>query len=641
MKFKPDYTSGDVLALYEMRKNDMDEGRIRALATQLRAMCRLEHKVNIPKQYQAITREARTPYIRDAWHRITSSLIAKYPIVHAQPLNEKREDYREAASIAERADLAMIERFNKELGRDLIFNLTSQEVRDGESVLKVVHRQNAWANFPLGVSKDDQDGYKKSAPFPIAWRDIDRLSVVFENGEYGDEWVIEYGEYAKPYLRNRYSMVEDGRVLVDPARSLEGRPMPEGLLSTSTGRSVKVEFFTDKEWHVIIDGSEAPGFPKQNPYSPHLPYFRAAAYESESLLYSLLYLVPRLDELLTMKLNWAALGAYPNPVLEAVPNQAIMGLDSPLGTSEEGDSAPFEWVPGKLIETPLGKKFGFVSPPPVGRDINELTMIFQGLIEVAGIPSIMRGSSLSGATGYLANQQLAAASMAYRIASISAQRQLEKGLEFSHWLVSNIVKQTVYVMGWDAINTRTGQPTKKAQQTYLGLSPDEESTSIANLTKVGSVEVRYRPILPTDDQARAMIALQLTNSSKPLYGRRQALETWMQEEDPDSILEELRVEDAMDREPLASIILENALRRANLLPKAPPVPNPASALVGPGGGPLLPPGPSQLNPAVPAEQSVLGTPAQPGNTMPIQPTGGRPGGMYPGMPGNQGPGAPV
>ena len=115
----------------------------------------------------------------------------------------------------------------------------------------------------------------------------------------------------------------------------------------------------------------------------------------------------------------------------------------------------------------------------------------------------------------------------------------------------------------------------------------------------------------------------------------------MQEEDPDSILEELRVEDAMDREPLASIILENALRKANLLPKMPAAPNPASALVGPGGGPLLPPGPSQLNPAVPAEQSVLGTPAQPGNTMPIQPTGGRPGGMYPGMPGNQGPGAPV
>ncbi|MFA6046569.1 MAG: hypothetical protein WC718_16410 [Phycisphaerales bacterium] len=655
-RFSPEYTAGDVLGLYRTRSQDGDEGRLRGLASDFRQLCRLEHEVTIPKQYEAITKQVRTPFVRDAAHRIASSLVAKEPLPHTEPLDEAKEEYRQAANIAERWDKAFIERVNKERQQDIVFNLAYQHVRDGESVLKVVHRPDAWANFPERDEGEDADTYLKRArnfqrsgvDMPLVWRDIDRLSVVYENGEYGDDWIIEYGEYAKPYLRSRYAMRQDGDKLVNPRSALAGKPMPEGLQSSSTGNSVKVEFFTAREWHVIVDGSEAPGFPKANPYSPYLPYFRAPAYDMESMLYSLLFLVPRMDELLTMKLNWSVLGAYPNPILETIPNtQTLPALAGAFGNPGEpagGQAKPIEWSPGKFLELPLGKRLTFLTPPPVGKDLNDLIGLLKDMIDIAGIPSIMRGISGGGDSGYHAAQMRAAVDMAYKISAMSLQRQLEKALEFSHWLVAHVVRQTVYVQGWSEINPKTGRPKHKASKAWVGLSPDSQGQNIANIANLGAVSVQFRPTTPTDQQANAMIAMQLTNAAKPLYDRRTALERWMQEEDPDAILAAIRVDELIENDPtLKQMTDDAALAKAGLRRAPPPAPavNPAAALVGPNGQPLLPPGPNQLVPQ--ANQAPPGVQGIPGLTMPISPTppgvpvGGNGGneaaGVFPGRPG--------
>lgn len=658
-RFSAEYTAGDILGLYQARKEDGDEGRLRALATQFRALTRLEHPVSIPKQYQAISREVRTPFVRDAWQRVTSSLVAKRPVEHITPKDDARQDYRESANVGERWGMALIERLCKETGSDLIYDTTAALVRDGESVLKVAHRPDAWANFPKRAGDEDADeyresveAYKRGIDLPLAWRVVDRLCCVYEGGEYGDNWVIEYGEYAKPYLRSRYGL-RDGASgqLVNPRAALEGTPLPEGLQASSTGRSVKIEFWTADEWHVLVDGAEAPGYPRRNPYSPYLPYFRAPAYDMESLLYSLLFLAPTMDSLLTMKLNWAYLGAYPSPVIETLPNtMGAMALDVPLGNpGSQALAAPgaeLRWEPGKAMYLGQGQSMSFLAPPSVGDDINQLITIFKSLIDIAGVPSIMRGISGSGDSGYLANQLRAAAEMAYKQASLACQRQLEKAMEFSHWLCAHVVKQTVYVLGWDAVNPRTGRPTEKARNAWLGLSPDAEGKNIANYKKLGPVSFQYRPTLPTDEQARAMIALQLTNAQKPLYDVRHALETWLQEEDPDSILDALAVEQALQSEPLVSLVREQALREAGLLPAQPP--RPAPQLVNQFGEPLTGGPMSPGMQGVPlANQAPPGMPGVPGLTMPLAPpmpqgpgipgnVGGREAGMYPGMPGGPG-----
>lgn len=655
-KFAAEYTAEEIASLYQQRQADGDEARLRGIIAKFRALCRLEHEVSIPGEYKAISREVRTPFIRDSWHRIASSLVAKPPVPHCEPKDKANEEYRRAANIAERWDSAMIERLNKEMQTDLQFNLTAQHVRDGESILKVVHRPDAWANFPTGKSTEEQDAWKHGADFPIAWRSVDRLQVLYEGGEYGDEWILEYGEYVRPYLKKRYKMVDGyGGSLVNPGAMLDGKGFPEGLLKASQGRSVKIEFLTTDEWHVLIDGSEAPGFPKRNPYAPHLNYFRAPAYDGESLLYSLLFLVPRMDELLTMKLNWGVLGAYPNPVVETEASTLLQGLDpqgigTAVGPSTDTDAAKPKviWKPGKAIELPVGQKLSFLVPPPVGKDLNELAILLKSLIDIAGVPSIMRGGPAE--SGYLASQMRAAAEMAYKISMLSLQRQQEKALEFCHWLVAHKVKQTVYVEGWSE-SGKNGKQEKDAKKDWLGLSPDKSGKQVADVKMLGPVSVQYRAMMPTDAQANAMIAMQLTNAARPLMGVRDALETYLQEEDPEAIMERMAVEDAMGQEPLKSILLQKALEDAGLLPPS-PQPAPAiSPLVGPDGLPMLSPqapalqapmalpGPSQLQPVPLSQVTAPGMAQVPGINMPIVPptvpgrTGGRPGGMYPGLPG--------
>ena len=647
-KFSPDYTAEDILALWRVKSTDGDESRRRGLIATFRTLCRMGHSIDVPEGYKKITKVVKTPFARDAYHRISASMVQKPPLVHIEPKDEKRKEYRDAASIGERWDQAIIERMNKERGGDIFWELTSQLIRDGESVLKVAHRPDSWANYPTRQADQDADSYnaeaddyKHGADLPIAWRDVDRTCCLFEDGEYGDEWVLEYGEYAKPYLAARYGLTYDreSQQLINPKAQLSGRGYAEDTLSTQGPRTIKYEFLTSREWHVIVDGAEAPGFPKPNPYG-ELNYFRAKAPDSESLLYSLMFLVPGLDRLLTMKQAAAYLYAFQTPVVEQVPNAQGLGVEWPLG--EDGLPVKFTLKTGKLLQLPLGWQIKFLAPQAAGEDLNEMIGIYRALIDVAGIPSVFRGVGDPSGSGYNTSQLMQATQVAYQVARLSLQRQAERGIEFTHRLIPSLIKQTVYAYGWDSVNRKTGKPTSRASRAWLGLT--DRSPGGANLAPVkllGPVTVTYRPTLPTDLQALAMVYNQLVNSPRPLMDRRHALER-MQEEDPDSILDAIYVDEAIDQDPtLKATVTQHALADAGMAPpgSAAGAPNPAAALVGPTGQPLIPGGQQ----GVPG-QAATAIPSVPGLNMPLRPTppaprgvspgqGGRVAGTYPGQPG--------
>lgn len=650
-KGPPAPTAGDVVALFQTKQNDGQEARLRTLAGTFRVLTRLEHPVNIPDTYKAITREVRTPYVRDAWLRTTAAMTQNDWSPHFEPKSEANTAKR-AAGVAERWVKAGTRAMDKDVRVDVPYEACSAMVRDCESVIKIVHRPDAWATFPMREEGDDPvayektaETYKKGSPFPFAWRCLDRLSYLPGDGEFGDDWCIEYGEYPRPYLAQRHGMrldpttnrlvgpgyEEPGRTAT-PETAIGGKPASQGVLSSSTGMSVKLEYFDAHWWCVVVDGSMAPGFPKENPYAPRLPYARAKpSDEPEAVLYSLLFLVPRLDELLTMWLNWAYLGAYPNPLLQDLPNSSALppGMVPPLG-NESGPSA-FTWRPGKLLEVPRGKAFLFQQPPPVGQDIKELATVFKSLIDVAGIPSILRGASLSGDSGYLANQMIAAAAMLYRRLQRARERQLEEAIEFVLYAVPHVCKTTIYVLGQG-----------EEGRAHLGLRPTGGSTDyLAAIDQLGEVTVSAPPDMSVMRQANAMIAKQLTEgpAGQRLLSRRYALEEVMGVEDPDSVIDEIWVEDQMANNPQVNgLVVENAMRLSGLA--TPPTQDPTAGLVAPDGvTPLVPgglPGPV-----------TGGLPVAPGMGMPMQPTpgpsglvgqGGHPGGgVYPGQP----PQAPV
>lgn len=633
-----------VMGLYQSRKGQGDEVTLRSDILTARSLCDLSHAVQVPEQYRAITKEVRTPFTRDALLRIVASLTQHPPIAHIEPVDDTREADRAAANLAERWTMAAMEAMTESLGEDVVYEDTKALVRDSESVIKLVHRPDAWATFPERDPGEDAEsyqrralGYQKRARVPFAWRVVDRLSMLFGNGEFGDDWAIEYGEYPTPYLASRYGMRQDGARLVNPESVLGGKPAPEGVLQASEGRSVKVEYWDAETWAVVIDGDLAPGFPQRNPYG-QIPYFRARV--SEAVLKALTYLVPALDSLITMKMNWAYLGAYPNPVLEPVPNTqqlGLGGLSDPEGA--DGQKPVFTWRPGKLVQTPMGYKFYFVSPPAVGQDIDETISILRSLVDVAGIPSVFRGVGGSDQPGYAINQLIAAAVLTYRILTIALQRQLAEAGSFLWDLVSYRIRQPVYINERYEV-AKDGSRRERRDKGWLCLKPLQAEgpggRNVAACDQLGRLSFAFRPVLPTDEQARTMIAIQATNAPKPLYGVRHALERQLQEEDPESIMDEAWVEGQLSQAPLDAQIVQEAMRRVGLGQQ------PATAgLVGPTGEPLVPQGPG-----LGGAPGVSGMPAVQGVTMPVQPTpsqpsailpgnGGRVAGANPGQPGGR------
>lgn len=177
---------------------------------------------------------------------------------------------------------------------------------------------------------------------------------------------------------------------------------------------------------------------------------------------------------------------------------------------------------------------------------------------------------------------------------------------------------------------------------WLGLKPDGPlEDGVAPVDMVGPVTYRFRPVLPADDQAMAMLAMQLYNAPKPLISHVTALSNYLQLEDPEGEIDRIALDQAMEDPQLKMQWIAEALRKAGIVPPPPPPAPPG--ILGPNGQPLPPSGapggvPGQLQGGMP----MLPTPNVP--TMPTVPTpphgaemihgGGHPGGgVYPGIPG--------
>src|SRR5688500_10590868 len=189
------------MGLYQARLDEGDESKLRNRARKARELTEMEHAVTIPSEYRAIAKEIRTPFVRDTWQRVAAALTRDTPVAHVEG-RDSTEQSREAANIAERFYMATLSGMSRERGEDLLWEATKALVRDQESVIKVVHKPDAWANFPRRTAGEDAaqygkkvEGYKKAQPLPFGARVVDRLSMLFGDGEYGDDWALEYGEY--------------------------------------------------------------------------------------------------------------------------------------------------------------------------------------------------------------------------------------------------------------------------------------------------------------------------------------------------------------------------------------------------------------------------------------------------------------
>lgn len=108
-------------------------------------------------------------------------------------------------------------------------------------------------------------------------------------------------------------------------------------------------------------------------------------------------------------------------------------------------------------------------------------------------------------------------------------------------------------------------------------------TECAPVDMIGPVKMRFRPVLPTDEQANSMIALQMVNAPKQMISLETALEKYLQLDDPLGEMDRITVEQAMQDPALKAQWVAAALKRANI---APPVLPPPTGILGPNGQPI-------------------------------------------------------
>lgn len=630
-----------VVGLHQYALRLGEERGLRIFMNEIRRLVDLKHRVNIPKEYRAIAQEVRTPYLRDTAFRVTASLTKDAPIFTVQARDDD-DDARRASAIGAQWTSAQMSEMSHVSNEDTIYQSALHLVRDSESVIKLVHRPDAWANFPerdTDAGETTQKYMNRAEKYakggvvaPFAWRVVDRAQMLFGDGEYGDEWCIEYGEYPLPYLNRQYF---DQPSDPTPETMLGGRPSPgwPGLMSVAggpldtswptqnsgfAGRTIKMEYFDKDTWHVVINGKDAPGFPKPNPYAPYLPYLRAISYPA---LYPLRYLVPALDSLLTMKMNWAYLSAFPVVVMEP-----LAGVEQMLDALPAGDpGAPppsMNWAPGKVYFPPSGYTMKFLEPPKTGGDVDSMIQELGELINIAGIPNVFRGIGGARQPGYSINQLMAAAQLTYRQLAMALERQQENAARLLWHMVAHTIKNPVYVLGGI-------EDTKQ----WVGLKPSGKMQILtAPVDQLGPPKCTFRPVLPTDEQSEAMIGMQLLNAPKQVRPHEIILEKYFQSENPLQEMDDIAIEQSMAM--LMPEVVADAKRIAGLLPP------PGEAPPGVVGSPQAAPEPN--------DATNGGEPTIPGLTQQFQPSGapaptplpaapgGRPAGAFPGLPPGQG-----
>lgn len=626
----------DIDAMWRWKLSEYEELGLREYMADVRPMFDMVHPVRIPREYRVTTKEVRTPFLRDAGLRIAAAEVKDTPIPEVEPIDHTSSADNAADTASRWLRFMWDELVKQNNGQEYTYQSARNLVRDSESVLKVVDRVNAWANFPAQEKDEDprqylkrmDDAKKKPGIIqPFGAKVVDRAQMVFGDSEYGDEWCIEYGVYPTPIILNDYGVQPDDDSFVLPQYKIGGKPVLMGYMPkvTSIGpaSTLKLEYFDKDWWAVIINGKMAPGFPKPNPYAPFMPYFRAIA---EPALYSLRYYVPAIDALLTGKMNWAFLSMFPVPKFKPIASQqATQAIDMPTGDNAEAPVGA-RWKPGFAMMPPAGYDLEFLQPPQTGRDVDAMIQVLRDLIDIAGIPSIFRGIGGARQAGYAINQLLAAANLLYRQMGQSLSHQFERASEFMLHVVNEVIGEDlapVYVKG----DTDEGTA-------WIGLKPSGPlAENVAPIDKLGSVKFKFKPVIPSDEQAMEMIGLQAWTAGA--ISHETFLRDYANMDDAQGEMDKIAVERELNSNPqLHEEMVSSALRKAGINP-----PPQAPGLVGPNGQPISS-AMMGLNGATSAglPTSLAGAGQVSQLVRPRQPApadvhgGGRPAGAYPGQP---------
>ena len=529
-------------------------GERNARIERLRRLRHMETPVDIPPAYRSSAREVRTPLAREQLKRVIGSLTANRPLVHVPPA-EPTEAARTSADRRARWTNAALRRMDSEAARDVFGMLIDAMVADGAGVLKLLYAPDRWAGYPRRSAHGEESAedfllrserFKKSARFPLAWRDVDVTTFYPLEGEDGLEACLEIAERPRHLVQRRYGLIVDRRSgrLVPAGGDAQADPGPVGAPLVGARPTARVVEYWDDEYfaylvdgHLVRRGRHGYGaIPYVHAYGDQTPS-RDPAKAGVSMLASMEYLIPLLDQLLTMKQNALFLYAYPTPKITNY---------SPIDPSLSNDGRPraLDFQPGQILPLYSGEDLTFLQWQGTPPDLDELIAQTRAMIDQAGAPSVLFGIPPDGNTsGYLLNQLINTARVSFQQIARHAEQALERVVQLMWRLVESRIGEPVFVFE------------AEDEQGWIGLGPQD-------IDGYHAVRVRLDPLGPADDVAQGTLAANLVSAR--LASRRWAMREKLGIEDAEAVEDEILLDELIDAPEVRAAIVREALGQAGL-----------------------------------------------------------------------------
>lgn len=593
-----------------------------ALHKQIRA-CRslryFEHDVDIPDAYKTTTKKVYQPLVPDVLLRVVAALTDKDPIIRVPPSGQT-ETAQNRSSLMERFTSAMLRRLQEEANRRVLDMGIDSACGSGMGVWKSLYQSEAWDGEPRRRRKqgkeliependgdeptykryweyEDAGGYnerredwRKSAPMPITWHDLDPLCYLPVMHGNKVEEVLEVTQRRLIPAMKAFGVRrrDDGKF----EKLRVGESFPESEANSARvvtciehWDSTHVTYVLDNE---IVDQVKH-GYPE-------LPYFHFAGFSTsgpkpehqyQSIIENFRHLVPHYDRLLTMTMSWAFLSAWPYLVADPGADLGqVDGLAPPVSIAGIQPGAILSGV--KVMEL-----------PGVNKSLEMVLQMFQSFIDRSSIAAVMYGQGAGISSGYMARELLTAAQMVYRPIIKEAMSALVRLVRF-WWKVIELKHKTgLYV--W-------GDSSTQGARDWLKLSPEDINGYYA-------VEAEMEPLLPSDEVIQGQYASAMVQGG--LWSRRRGMEH-VGVEDPEGENRQILVERFRDHPEVQNKLILDAAQAAGLYEPQPPTPPPPQGpmLYGPNGEPL-PIGPAMNIPGAMPGMPTVGEVPVPGMNQPV------------------------
>jgi hypothetical protein len=527
----------------------------------------MQKEAEIPDAFKLTAIDVRLPIVNDHIDRLVGNLTANYPTIHIPPPAPGPQGLKRASKL-EKCTTALLKKLEEDSGKNIVYKFFDSAVETGWGVLKLTYKPDRWNARPEQKDKEDPEdylerdsSYKKGAKLPLSARVVDTRTFYPDPDEDGLRACIEVSKRSVAALSNQFPEFEDR------ARAA-GLPMPTDMVTTGgSAQSFTLIEYWDREEAIFLilegssgslstsgrgDGLVLRSF--KNPY-PRVPYFIGFGQETSSSdpnfealpsAYPIVYLAGLMNSGMRMWANVGYLTGFPTITKESPTALA----EAALSENSDGDEGEEDLTPGRILQGPPGTKYGVLD---YGRSATALTgMIGQidQMIKGAGSNPIMQGIPPGSRTAGYAISELAAASKAkYQQIVRNAEKALSEFLSLSLWMIENLVDSDVPLLMYKKSDKGV------TYQEYEDLSPGD-------IKGYYNVQVKIQPRNPVDRQAEGTFMANMMNNR--LASRRQAIEEGLGVEQPDDVIDEILVEEALEDPQVKEFIKAKALQEAGL-----------------------------------------------------------------------------